>query len=85
VLLIIYQIINLEFYLLFIISSDRIERIIASFLFSWNLLPKSWIYFAVNEFQDRSEEYDSNNNLLPSRMHSTDRAAVFKIKYFYYF
>jgi len=42
------------------------ERIIAGFLFSWNFLPKSRIYFAVNEFQDRSDEYDINNNLLPA-------------------
>ena len=69
----------------FVRSSDRMERIIAGFLFSWNFLPKSWIYFAINEFQDRSEEYDVNNNLLPSRMHTTDRAGVFKIKYLYYF
>ena len=62
-------------------SSDRMERIIAGFLFSWNFLPKSWIYFAINEFQDRSEEYDTNSNLLPNRMHTTDRAGVFKIKY----
>ena len=69
----------------FVRSTDRMERIIAGFLFSWNFLPKSWIYFAVNEFQDRSEEYDSNNNLLPNRMHTADRAGVFKIKYLYYF
>jgi len=69
----------------FVRSIDKMERFIAGFLFSWNFLPKSWIYFAINEFQDRSEEYDVNNNLLPSRMHTTDRAGVFKIKYLYYF
>ena len=69
----------------FVRSTDRMERIIGGFLFSWNFLPKSWIYLAVNEFQDRSEEYDANNNLLPGRMHTTDRAGVFKIKYLYYF
>jgi len=69
----------------FVRSTDRMERIIAGFLFSWNFLPKSWIYFAINEFQDRSDEYDSNNNLLPNTMHTTDRAGVFKIKYLYYF
>ncbi|MBK7631988.1 MAG: hydrolase [Ignavibacteriales bacterium] len=69
----------------FVRSSDRMERIIAGFLFSWNFLPKSWIYFAINEFRDRSDEYDVNKNLLPNRMHTTDRAGVFKIKYLYYF
>ncbi|MCZ7609783.1 MAG: carbohydrate binding family 9 domain-containing protein [Ignavibacterium sp.] len=69
----------------FVKSTDRMERIIGGFLFSWNFLPKSWIYLAVNEFRDRSDEYDSNNNLLSNRMHTTDRAGVFKIKYLYYF
>jgi hypothetical protein len=69
----------------FVRSTDKMERIIGGFLFSWNFLPKSWIYLAVNEFRDRSDEYDANNNLLPNRMHTTDRAGVFKIKYLYYF
>jgi hypothetical protein len=60
------------------------KKINREFLFCWNFLPKSWIYFAVNYYQDISEEYDSNNNLLPDRMHATDTAGVLKIKYFYY-
>ncbi len=69
----------------FVRSVDRMESIIAGFLFSWNFMPKSWIYFAINEFRDRSDQYDANNNLLPNTMHTTDRAAVLKIKYLYYF
>ena len=69
----------------FVRSSDRMESIIVGFLFSWNFMPKSWIYFAINEFRDRSDLYDANNNLLPSTMHTTDRVAVLKIKYLYYF
>ncbi len=69
----------------FVKSTDRMERIIGGFLFSWNFLPKSWIYLAINEFRDRSDEYDANSNLLPNRMHTTDRAGVLKIKYLYYF
>lgn len=69
----------------FVRSSDRMERIIAGFLFSYNFSPKSWIYFALNEVQDRSDQFDANNNLLPNRMHTTERAGVFKIKYLYYF
>ena len=69
----------------FVRSTDRMERMIGGFLFSWNFLPKSWIYLALNEFRDRSDEYDVNNNLLPNRMHTTDRAGVFKLKYLYYF
>ena len=69
----------------FVRSTDRMDRIIAGFLFSYNFSPKSWIYFALNEVQDRSDQFDANNNLLPNRMHTTDRAGVFKIKYLYYF
>lgn len=66
-------------------STDKLERIILGLLFSYNFSPKSWIYFAFNEFRDRSSEYDDLGNLLPSRVHVTDRAAVVKIKYLYYF
>jgi hypothetical protein len=65
-------------------KEPRWERIIDGFLFSWNFLPKRWIYFAINELRDRSDQYDENNNLLPSTMHVTDRAAVLKIKHLYY-
>ncbi len=78
---------NIRMYVdnVFVRSSDKMERVIVGFLFSWNFLPKSWIYFAYNEFRDRSDEYDINNNILPNRMHVTDRAGVFKVKYLYYF
>jgi hypothetical protein len=66
-------------------STKRIERIIGGLLFSYNFLPKSWIYLAINEIQDRSDEFDSKGNLQPNRLHTTNRAAVFKIKYLYYF
>lgn len=69
----------------FLRSTDKMERIIAGFLFSWNFSPKSWIYLALNEVQDRSDQLDVNKNLLPNKMHTTDRAGVFKIKYLYYF
>ena len=70
---------------LFVRSADRMERIIAGFLFSWNFLPKSWIYFAINDVRDRSEEYDGMGSLLPARMHVVGQAAVLKVKYLYYF
>ena len=66
-------------------ETKKIESIIAGFLFSWNFLPKSWVYFAINEFHDRSDEFDSSGNLLPNRIHVKDRAAVLKLKYLYYF
>ena len=78
---------NMRIYVdnVFVKSTDRMERIILGFLFSYNFLPKSWIYFAYNEIQDRSDEYSSSGNLLPNRMHLVNRAAVFKVKYLYYF
>lgn len=80
---------NLNFRLyvdnLYLRSSDKLERVVLGFLFSWNFSPKSWIYFAVNELRDRGDEYDVSGNILPARMHTTNRAAVLKVKYLYYF
>lgn len=70
---------------LFVRSSDRMEQVIAGFLFSWNFLPKSWVYFAVNDIRDRSEQYDGLGTPLPDRMHIVGQAAVLKVKYLYYF
>ena len=69
----------------FVKSSDKLERVIFGFLFSYNFSPKSWIYLAVNEIRDRSEEYDLIGNALPQRMHVVDRVGVLKVKYLYYF
>jgi len=68
----------------FVRSTNRFQQFIVGFLFSYNFLPKSWVYFAINEVQDRSDEFDSFGNLLPNRMHTTSRAGVLKIKYLYY-
>ena len=66
-------------------ESDKLERMIVGVLFSWNFLPKSWVYFAFNDFRDRSDRYDPMGNLLPNKLHVTDRASVLKLKYLYYF
>jgi hypothetical protein len=78
---------NVRVYLdnLFVRSTDRMEQMIGGLLFSYNFLPKSWIYFAINEIRDRSEEYDGTGMLLRNRLHVNDRAAVLKLKYLYYF
>ncbi len=78
---------NLRVYVdnVFVKSTEHIEQIIVGFLFSYNFSPKSWIYFAINEIQDRSNRYDSADKLLPQRMHLVNRVGVFKIKYLYYF
>ena len=66
-------------------STQHMEQTILGLLFSYNFLPKSWIYFAVNELRDRSMEYDLLGSQLPNRLHVADRAAVLKLKYLYYF
>jgi hypothetical protein len=78
---------NLRVYMdnVFLRSSDRMERIIIGGLFSYSFSPKSWIYFAYNEVQDRVEEYDEYNSPIPARLKTTARAGVMKIKYLYYF
>ena len=60
----------------FLHSSQQDERIILGVLFSYNFLPKSWIYCAFNDVRERLED---------RMMRSTGRAAVAKVKYLYYF
>ncbi|MBK8945112.1 MAG: carbohydrate binding family 9 domain-containing protein [Ignavibacteriae bacterium] len=78
---------NIKMYLdnVYLKSSDKLEQIILGFLFAYNFSPKSWIYLAINEVQDRTNRYDSNNNLLERKLHVKNRAGVFKVKYLYYF
>ena len=78
---------NLRVYLdnVFVRSSDRVERAIFGALFSYSFLPKSWIYLAINEIRDRSDQFDLAGSLLPNTLHVTDRVSVLKIKYLYYF
>jgi hypothetical protein len=69
----------------FVRSTNRMERVIFGFLFSYSFLPKSWIYLAVNEIRDRGDRFDTSGILLPSTLHVADRVGVLKIKYLYYF
>jgi hypothetical protein len=66
-------------------SANRLQRVLVGFLFSYNFLPKSWIYLSINEVRDRSEERDGAGNVLPQRLHVTDQVGVAKVKYLYYF
>jgi hypothetical protein len=61
------------------------QQMIFGFLFSYSFLPKSWIYLAVNEIRDRSDEYSPTAVLLPNTLHVKDRVSVLKVKYLYYF
>jgi Domain of unknown function (DUF5916) len=66
-------------------SSNQMQQIISGLLFSYNFSPKSWIYFAYNEIDNRDEQLDPFGNVLPIKMHVAARAGVIKIKYLYYF
>ncbi len=66
-------------------SSNQMQQIVSGFLFSYNFRPKSWIYFAYNEVDNRDDQFDSFGNLLPNKMHVAARAGVLKLKYLYYF
>ncbi|HXG01032.1 MAG TPA: DUF5916 domain-containing protein, partial [Bacteroidota bacterium] len=76
---------NLRLYVdnVYVRSSDRLQRVIFGFLFSYNFLPKSWLYLAINEMHDRSEQPKGGGTVLPDRLHVADRAAVLKVKYLY--
>ncbi len=69
---------NFYFYVdnLYLKSSNQLEKIFIGGLFSYQFLPKSWIYFAVNELESR------NSN---RKFTTLDRVCAFKIKYLYYF
>jgi hypothetical protein len=77
---------NLRLYAdnVFLRSSDQVERVILGFLFSYNFLPKSWIYLALNEVQERRDVFDANGSLMRRQMEVAGRAGVIKIKYLYY-
>ncbi|MBU0560260.1 MAG: carbohydrate binding family 9 domain-containing protein [Bacteroidetes bacterium] len=66
-------------------STDKLEQMIFGFFFAYNFSPKSWIYFAFNEVQERASEFNSAGNFIGKNLRTTDRAGVLKIKYLYYF
>ena len=67
---------NIRVYLdnLFLKSSGKFEKFIGGFLFSYNFLPKSWVYIALNEVQYRPKQ----------KLIVQDRAGVIKLKYLYH-
>ena len=78
---------NLKIYVdnVYVKSSGHLQSVIVGFLFSYNFLPKSWIYLAYNEVQQREEMFNESGASMGYKMHVTDRASVVKIKYLYYF
>ena len=75
---------NMRFYLdtAYLTSSSRVENIVAGFYFAYNFSPKSWVYFAINEVQDRNNRF---GNTAGDKLGVAARAAALKIKYLYYF
>jgi hypothetical protein len=78
---------NVRIYLdnVYVRSTKQVQQMIFGFLFSYSFLPKSWIYLAVNEVRDRSDQFDPTGRLLPNTLHARDRVSVLKVKYLYYF
>jgi hypothetical protein len=54
-------------------------------LFSYNFLPKSWVYVALNDVRGRSPGIDLLGLPVERVLKVSDRAAVLKVKYLYYF
>ncbi|MCF8240981.1 MAG: carbohydrate binding family 9 domain-containing protein [Melioribacteraceae bacterium] len=79
--------VNIKVYVdnVFVKSTDKLEQMILGFFFAYNFSPKSWIYFAYNEFRNRVSQFDSFGNFTGRNLQVSDRAAVLKIKYLYYF
>jgi hypothetical protein len=77
---------NLRLYAdnLYLQSSDQMEQVIVGFLFSYNFLPKSWIYLALNEVREKRDILDAAQVRIGRKMETADRAGVVKIKYLYY-
>ena len=65
-------------------SSNRLERVILGVLFSWNFSPKSWVYFAYDEFQERMDTVVASG-VSQAAMQVRDRKGVLKLRYLYYF
>lgn len=65
-------------------SSDRVQRLIGGLLFSWNFLPKSWIYLAWNDVREREHTFDTFGTPTGSTLRIREQAAVLKVKYLYY-
>ncbi|MFA3782461.1 DUF5916 domain-containing protein [Melioribacteraceae bacterium 4301-Me] len=78
---------NLRMYFdnVFVKSKDQNTQVILGILFSYQFLPKSWIYFAWNEIHTRQDIFDFSGNVVGSKFNLLDRASVIKIKYLYFF
>jgi hypothetical protein len=73
--------VNVRIYVdnVFLRSTGRVERMFTGVLFSYNFLPKSWVYLAYNELRERNGV--SEGPLPPV----TGRVGVAKVKYLYFF
>jgi hypothetical protein len=66
---------------LYLHTTGQVEQLLGGALFSWQYRPKSWVYLAINEVQER----DAPGLAAPPRsLKVRDRAAVLKVKMLYY-
>lgn len=59
---------------LFLRSTNQLEQMIVGFLLAYNFSPKSWIYLAINDVQNRQNQLDINRNFLQRTLHVKNRA-----------
>jgi hypothetical protein len=77
---------NIRFYVdnTYLQSSQRLEQVLYGFLVSYNFLPKSWVYLAVNEVQEQRDVVGAVGVVTARRLGTVNRAGVVKVKYLYY-
>jgi hypothetical protein len=77
---------NIRFYVdnTYLASSQRLEQVLSGLLVSYNFLPKSWVYLAVNEAQERRDVAGAMGAVAARRLETASRAGVLKVKYLYY-
>jgi hypothetical protein len=65
-------------------SSQRLEQVLYGLLISYNFLPKSWVYLAVNDVEARRDVLGVAGEIVARRLETASRVGVTKIKYLYY-
>jgi hypothetical protein len=77
---------NIRFYVdnIYLGSSERLEHLLYGLLVSYNFLPKSWVYLALNEMQERRDILGPMGTVTARPLETASRAGVVKIKYLYY-
>lgn len=78
--------VNIKMYIdnVYVKSTEKIEQMILGFFFGYNFSPKSWIYLAYNQVDQRLRQYNISGHITKNSMQTLARAAVIKLSYLYY-